>query len=180
MKLYFVRHGHTNYNRFGIMNDDPSVDVHLTSKGLKQAKSASEQLKDTPLTHIYVSQLPRTRQTAEIINSHHNLKIEEDSHLNDNRTGFNGKPWIFMTLAYLFSKDRYSKRFNDGESLLDSKKRVTKFLAELKSRHDETDEVLIVGHSNTGQIITGYFNNYSNLDTFTSVVKNGKVLEFDL
>ncbi len=180
MKLYFVRHGRTNYNRIGIMNDDPKVDVHLTKKGTEQAERVSETLKNTQLTHIYVSELLRTRQTAEIINIHHQLKLTQDSRLNDNRTGFNGKPWFFGALTYLFSKDRYSKRFNDGESLLDSKKRVTEFLEEIKAKRGSKDIVLIVGHSNTGQIIAGYFGNLSNLDTFTSIVKNGQVVEYDL
>ncbi len=180
MKLYFVRHGHTNYNRFGIMNDDPSVNVRLTKKGIRQAQKASDALKDTPLTHIYISELPRTRQTAEIINQHHQLQLGEDSRLNDNRTGFNGKPWLFMAVAHLFAKNRYSKRYNGGESLLDSKKRVTEFLAELKPRHKDTDIVLIVGHSNTGQIATGYFSDLSDLDTFAVVVRNGQIAQFNL
>jgi len=179
MKLYFVRHGHTRYNRYGIMNDDPTVNVRLTKRGIRQAEAAAAKLKDVPLAHIYVSQLPRTRQTAEIINKHHNLKLEVDKRINDNKTGFNGKPWIFVTIAYIFTKDRFTKRFNDGESLMDSRQRVSEFLDEIKAKH-HSDSVLIVGHANTGQIINGYAKKLTTLETFTSVIKNGRVVEFDL
>ncbi len=180
MRIYFVRHGHTFYNRFGIMNDDPSVDVRLTKKGKRQAAAAAEKLKETPLTHIYTSTLPRTIETAKIINKYHNLKLTSDARLNDNKTGFNGKPWFFAAAAYVLTKDRYSKRFRDGESLLDSKQRVTDFLEDLKVKHDKSDSILIVAHSNTGQILAGYFNDLTTLETFTSVIRNGKVVEYKL
>ena len=62
MKIYAVRHGHTNYNEMGLCNGDPRVDVHLTSKGILQAEEAANTLKEVPLECIFVSQLPRTRQ----------------------------------------------------------------------------------------------------------------------
>lgn len=38
MKIYVIRHGKTNYNRLGLYNSDPAVDVHLTAQGIKTAK----------------------------------------------------------------------------------------------------------------------------------------------
>ena len=37
MKLYCMRHGETDYNRLGLCNDDPAVDVCLTDTGILQA-----------------------------------------------------------------------------------------------------------------------------------------------
>ena len=42
MKLYFARHGQTNYDDLGICNADPSVDVYVTPVGEEQAKALSE------------------------------------------------------------------------------------------------------------------------------------------
>lgn len=180
MTLCFVRHGQTNYNRKGIMNDDPSIDVHLSDRGIEQVKKVAEDLRNTGLTHIYISQLPRTRQTADIINKYHDLELIQDPRINDNRSGFNGKHWIYVFFAYLFSRNRLSKHFADGESLLDSKKRVTEFLDELKKTHKSSDKILVVGHANTGQIIKGYANNLSDTKTFTAAVKNAQIYEYNL
>ncbi len=34
VKIYLARHAQTNYNVLDLANSDPSVDVHLTSKGI--------------------------------------------------------------------------------------------------------------------------------------------------
>jgi broad specificity phosphatase PhoE len=67
VRLLCLRHGETNYNRLGLCNDDLRDDVHLTERGREQAARAAERLKSEPIGHIFVSQLPRTRETAEII-----------------------------------------------------------------------------------------------------------------
>lgn len=179
MKLFFVRHGHTNYNRWGIMNDDPKVDVHLTKIGKKQAEAAAEQLKKVSLDHIYASMLPRTMETAEIINEYHNLEIKRDARINDNRTGYNGLPHIFRLLTFHLAKDKYRTRFRDGESLEDSKNRVFEFMDEIKSKHSN-ETVLIVGHANTGWIIKGYVNDTPLERMFSGRIVNGFPIKYDL
>lgn len=68
MKLLLMRHGQTNYNRLGLCNDDPRDAVYLTDLGRRQALAAAVALRAARLEHIFVSELPRTRQTAEIVN----------------------------------------------------------------------------------------------------------------
>ena len=63
-----MRHGRTNYNDLNLCNDDPNRDVHLTNKGIMQAEEAALALRDVVFDRMIVSPLPRTRQTAEIIN----------------------------------------------------------------------------------------------------------------
>ncbi len=179
MKLYFVRHGHTNYNRFGIINDDPSVNVHLTNIGKKQANYAADTLRKVELDYIYVSELPRTLETAEIINKHHRLKIQKDKRINDNRTGYNGLPWLVRWFTFRLAKDPYSKRFRDGESLEDSRVRIFEFLDEIKKIHTD-DSVLIVGHANTGWVIKGYMSKSPLTKMFRGHIVNGHVLEYEL
>lgn len=179
MKLVFVRHGHTNFNRWGIMNDDPNVDVHLTPTGVKQAEAAAEKLRDVDIDVIYVSMMPRTMQTAEIINKYHKVKIIKDKRINDNRTGYNGMPHIVRFITFYFAKDKYRKRFRNGESLEDSKNRVFDFIEDIKEKYKHKT-VLVVGHANTGWIIKGYANNLPLEKMFTGKISNADPVEYDL
>lgn len=92
MIIYCMRHGRTNYNDLGLCNDDPAQDVHLTATGIEQAQSAAIALRDVGFDRILVSPLPRTRQTAEIVNQFHAVPIVVHPDLIDIRSGFDGKP----------------------------------------------------------------------------------------
>ena len=132
MPLWFMRHGETNYNRLGLCNDNPQRDVHLTETGIYQAEQAAKQLRHKPLQRILVSELPRTHQTAEIINRYHQLAIKVEPALNDIQSGFDGRPVAeyFAAIAH----DPLHARIHGGESLIDHKQRVHHFLDDLQSR----------------------------------------------
>lgn len=153
MNVYFIRHGRTNYNDLGLCNDNPSQDVHLTRIGYEQAKSAALALRDEALERIIVSPLPRTHQTAEVINQFHSVPIEVHADLADIRSGFDGKrvPDYFAAIA----DDPLHKRVNDGESLLDHKQRVLRFIDWLKKQPDKT--LLVVAHEETLRVFVAYF-----------------------
>ena len=68
MQVYFIRHGQTNYNLLNLCNDVVDKQVSLTEIGKQQAASLANTLKDVHIDKILVSELPRTRQTADIIN----------------------------------------------------------------------------------------------------------------
>ncbi len=142
MKIYFARHGRTNYNDLHLCNADPATDVHLTSVGIKQAKALADEFKKTSIERIYVSQLRRTMQTAEIVNAYHGAPVEVDARLNDHRSGFEGKPFILLHTALAASKDKWTASFNGGESIEDIKNRVADFIDDLKAK--PYDSVLVV------------------------------------
>ncbi len=154
MPLYVMRHGHTNYNELGLCNDDPTRDVHLTEKGLRQAEAAAEQMRAVPLERIIVSPLPRTRQTAEIVNRHHDLPVEAHADIADIRSGFDGQPVAdyFAAIAH----DPLHCRANGGESLLDHKARVLRFIDWLQTQSEQ--QVLIVAHEETLRVFEARFN----------------------
>lgn len=153
MVIYFMRHGRTNYNDLGLCNDDPARDVHLTEAGIEQAQSAALALRDVAFERIIVSPLPRTYQTAEIINRHHLVPIEVHADLADIRSGFEGMPVANYFAA--ISSDPLRKRVNGGESLLDHKQRVLRFIDWLKVQEDKT--VLVVAHEETMRVFVAYF-----------------------
>jgi alpha-ribazole phosphatase len=144
MKLHLARHTHTNYNNKSLLNSNPFVDVHLTKKGIKQAKELAQQLAHTKFDVVYISELPRTRQTADIINKIHQLPIIADGRLNDHASGYEGKPVQQYMAAFLRSEDQFRTSFNDGESLENIKERTEAFLNDLKEK--DYSSVLVVSH----------------------------------
>ncbi len=142
MKLYIARHGRTNYNDLDICNSDPSVDVHLTQTGVKQAEALAQKLATASFDKVFVSELKRTQQTAEIVNKHHGAPVVVDPLLNDIRTGFENRPGSEYRAAFDQAPNVWTDRFNDGESIEDIKKRAEHFLAML--RDQKYTSVLIV------------------------------------
>jgi alpha-ribazole phosphatase len=153
MQAYFIRHGKTNFNELGLCNDDPSRDVCLTEEGIQQAEAAAERLRDVTFDRIIVSPLPRTRQTADIINRHHNVSIEIHPDIIDIRSGFDDKPVEDYFAA--INHDPLNARINGGESLLDHKKRVLGFIDWLQHQNDEA--LLVVAHEETLRVFIAYF-----------------------
>ena len=148
-----MRHGRTNYNDLGLCNDDPGRDVHLTEAGIAQAQSAALALRDVAFERIVVSPLPRTRQTAEIVNRYHAVPIAVHADLADIRSGFEGKPVSDYFAA--ISHDPLRARVNGGESLLDHKQRVLHFIDWLKLQQDKT--LLVVAHEETMRVFVARF-----------------------
>lgn len=153
MNVYIMRHGHTNYNELGLCNDDPNADVYLDDIGQQQALAAAEQLRDVAFDRIIVSPLPRTRQTAEIVNQYHAAPIEVHPDIADLRTGFDGKAVAeyFAAIAH----DPLNARIDGGESLLDHKRRVLGFIHWLQRQ--EQENILVVAHEETIRIFVAYF-----------------------
>lgn len=153
MNIYCMRHGRTNYNDLGLCNDDPAQDVHLTATGVAQAQLAAIALRGIDFDRILVSPLPRTRQTAQIVNQFHAAPIEAHPDLADIRSGFDGKPVIDYFAA--IRHDPLHARVNDGESLFDHKQRIMRFIDWLKAQRDKT--LLIVAHEETMRVFIAYF-----------------------
>lgn len=153
MNFYCMRHGHTNYNNLGLCNDDPGRNVYLTEAGIAQAQSAALTLRDVEFERIIVSPLPRTYQTAEIVNCYHSVPIVVHADLADIRSGFESKPVSDYFAA--ISHDPLRARVNGGESLLDHKQRVLRFIDWLRVQTDKT--LLVVAHEETMRVFVAYF-----------------------
>lgn len=178
MKIYFARHGRTNYNDLELCNADPSVDVYITPQGINQAKALAAKLRQTPIDHIFVSKLKRTRQTAEIVNAFHKVSIVVDSLLNDHRSGFEGKSAKLLMDALGAADDRWTARFNDGESIDDMKKRVAKFIDKLKTK--PYNSILIVTSQWVIQAAVAIIQGISNEEAWRLEVEQGSCLELEI
>ena len=153
MRALFMRHGHTNYNQLGLCNDDPRIDVHLTNTGIAQAQTAAQQLKSIPLELIVTSALPRTQQTAAIINQYHQVPVQVHHRLNDIRSGFEGRSVneYFAAIA----NDPLRLATNGGESLLQHQARVLPYLDWL--RQQDQGVILTIAHEETLRVLYAHF-----------------------
>lgn len=145
MLLYLLRHGESEANVGGLINDDPTRPVPLTSNGREQAASAAQALSGIRFSHAYASQFPRARQTAEIVLAGSNLPLTIDARLNERRSGLDGQP--VEAFNGLVRPDPVSIKPANGESFLEQMTRVLGFLDEIALRHP-AGIVLAVSHEN--------------------------------
>lgn len=178
MKLYFARHGHTNYNDLDLCNADPTVDVHITTLGEEQAKLLAYKLKGIHIDHIFVSELKRTQQTAEIANSYHNAPVEVSSLLNDHHSGFEGKSAKSLLDAMDTAGNRWTARINGGESIEDMKSRVARFLEDLKAK--PYDNVLVVTSGWIIYVAAAIIQDISNEEAWKLDISQGSYLEMEI
>ena len=153
MRIHAMRHAESEYNLFGLCNDDPARNVNLTETGRRQAETAAQKLRDLPLDAIFCSQLPRARQTAEIISRPHDAAVNPRAELNDIRSGCDGEPVAeyFRRIAH----DRLHARVGDGETLLEHKRRILGFLDWLKTRQCYR-HILLVAHEETLRVFKAF------------------------
>jgi len=176
VKVYCLRHGQSRYNLLGLCNDDPARDVPLTPEGRRQAEAAGERLRSVPLERIYVSPLPRTRETAEIVNRHHGVGIEVHADLGDIVSGFDGRPVAdyFAAIAH----DPLNAKARGGESLLEHKDRVLRFLRRLGRQPYRT--VLVVAHEETLRVFAAASRGLGDEALVGPSFANCEILSFDL
>lgn len=174
MRIYFVRHGQSNYNVRHLCNDDPKKRVYLTKLGKGQIEDVARKLNNKNIEIIFASELPRTIQSAKIINKFHKVPIIIDFRINDRKTGFEGRP--YDEYINTLKNNIFYEKVKYGESFQDEKKRVFSFLRDfrkLKYKH-----ILVVAHEETLKIAYGYFNKLSDEEIWEIRVPNGYIMEF--
>jgi broad specificity phosphatase PhoE len=178
MKIIVVRHAETNYNKLGLVNYDPNVNVYLTDEGIKQANKLAKELKDRAIDIIIVSDMNRTRQTAEIINQYHHADIISDSRINDIKNGFEGEPVKEYHKKRDSAPDPLNVRFNGGESIMDVQKRTQDFLDDLKKRDEKN--ILIVTSNNNIKQFQSILSERPAEEIFKMHIENASFFEFSL
>lgn len=152
-KLYFTRHGETDWNNQRIIQGQ--IEVPLNSKGIAQAEELAEKLKDIKFTHIISSPLGRAKQTAEIVNKYHSLPLETDSRILEEYYGdLEGKPRYGD--IYLNQRVKIFKRYPNGEGYLDVCARVYSFLDEMQAKYADED-ILVIAHGGMSRVVNTYF-----------------------
>ena len=169
--IYFIRHGETEYNRdfrFQGHLDNPLSDV-----GIAQAKTALENSKNYKFDKIYCSPLIRARQTADIINSYHNLEIIEDDRLKEIYMGsLQGR--FFKDLSEEEQKLAFTKpEYFGGETHDDLCKRVVSFFKKIE---DSSENILIVAHGGIYRALYKHLNNLDSLEFNLRPIPNAEIV----
>lgn len=145
MRLYLLRHGESEANVGGFVNDDPAKAVGLTARGREQAARAGQSLREIRFTRAYASQFPRARQTAEIILAGRDLSLRIDPRLNERQSGLDGQP--VEAFNGLVRPDPVRIKPRGGESFLEQMSRLRAFM-EAAVQDDPEGVVLAVSHEN--------------------------------
>ena len=178
MKIYAVRHAQADHNVRWRLNDDPAQPSDLTSKGRLQAQAIAQVLAPVKFDAIYTSALPRTNQTAAIINGSRGVPVVVENRLNEVRTGFGGQPTWRWLLAQLLTGFKTSKRHKDGETLDEARIRIEQWLTELKQRPYQS--VLIVAHQHTIQTLSSILSGISYAKALKRPIRHTQVMEYEL
>ena len=147
-RYFIMRHGESEHNLKAIATkDNDTFPSSLTETGRAQAKAGAEILKDAGITHIVVSPLTRTCETAAIAAETLGLNpemISQDERLREFDFGdLNGKS-IADFIAYRDTHG-YADKIPGGESYQDVKNRFGEFMYEFERTHSN-ETVLIVTH----------------------------------
>ena len=153
--IYLVRHGD-----IGLGRDKRYIgqtDLSLSAHGKMQATVLKDFLGQVPLDNIYCSDLKRSRQTADIIASHHPIVPTVREELRELNMGV-WEDKLFSEIRIKFPREFKERGENianysppEGESFADCSKRVIPVFESL-AQVDETT-ILIVGHAGVNRVI---------------------------
>lgn len=123
VELYLIRHAEAMGNVKEFFQG--SLDVEISSKGLKQLEELKSRFKDVSLDAIYSSPLKRAMQTAQAINEYHGLNIGIVDNIKEINGGdFEGKTWKDIPKEYpqqyeCWVKNQIDFKAPNGETMQD-------------------------------------------------------------
>lgn len=172
MRLTLVRHGESEGNlsrRHG-----GHYDFALSADGVKQAAAIAERLKSETFDAIYVSDLTRTKQTAEpIIRTHPNTPATFDERLREKHLGIHeGKHQDEAEFDKWGSPE-------GGESQDAFRARIVSFIDDLWEHHRD-EHVLLVTHGGTITTLLMHLANSKDTKTHHPGNASISIVEFDV
>ena len=151
MKLILIRHGETQENVDGIIQG--WFNSVLNDTGKRQAKAAADNFHEC-ISAIYSSDLRRCLQTADFFkNKYPDIPFHKDTRLRERNFGDAQETHkdLHDWEAFWASNDKVS--IPNAETLDEYTNRVKDFLSHIRETHSLADNVLIVTHGGTINII---------------------------
>ena len=175
MRIYFVRHGKTEYNKTQRLSGQ--VDIPLIEEGIQGAEEVISQI-PAGISTIYSSDLIRCKQTTDILNKNLNLPVVYDARLRERSFGsLEGAHWsVIDPDGALKAKDhsqQYDYRSFQGESVEDVKKRVFACIEDIR-RQEKDGTALVVTSAGVIRLLHHVLN-----DEIHEVVHNSSIHEFE-
>ncbi|XP_028263851.1 putative fructose-2,6-bisphosphatase TIGAR A [Parambassis ranga] len=133
--LTLVRHGETHYNKQGLLQGQ-AIDSPLSETGLQQAEAAGLYLKDVKFSNVFVSNMLRARQTAEMIVKHNSSFAQQmvcDPLLKEKSFGIaeGGRVQDFKEMAKAAGQSFPDFTPPNGETQEQVKERVKEFMEKM-------------------------------------------------
>lgn len=159
-KIIFVRHWESIKNTEGIIDGTDKLRFPLTEKWRKIAQETAEKLSKETISAIYSSPFARAQETAEIINSKHDLDIIFDDRLREVFLwNMDGKKRVEIQDHYTAEHDKYLSDWNHKiwwwDSVNDILERMKSFTQEVSKKH-WWETIVIVSHADQIAIIKEY------------------------
>ncbi len=177
-KLYFIRHGESEFNKAHKWAG--SVDTPLTQTGHEQAQKAGKELKKQGLAFdiIISSPLERAHQTAKNIATeleYPHVEIILESRLVERNFGsLEGRKDLIAATKYVIDESTIDS-IDGVEMLIDLQQRANELLAYLHSLPHQ--HILVVGHGAMGRALRRAINNEPLHKRGTSY-KNAEIVRF--
>lgn len=155
MKLYFARHGQTNWN---IQNRlQGSSDIPLNETGIQQAHTLADKLKNVEIDLIISSPLSRALDTANIVNSQKQIQLITNNSLVERNFGC-----LEGIKGYEYDRDLYwdynkDYKYKDVESIQSFFTRVHTYIDNLIKQYPNKN-ILLVSHNGVYIATECYFN----------------------
>ena len=162
MKIYFVRHGETDWNKERKIQGQ--VDIPLNEFGRHLARETAKGLRDVPFDVCFTSPLGRARETAEIILQGRDVPILEDKRILEMNFGvLEGKccskdGWDVPDSFQMFFDDPVHYQAPEGgEDFQAVRERTGDFLNWLFAQEQYRDSTVLV--TTHGAAMAGLLNN---------------------
>ena len=154
MKIYYVRHGQTDWNLAKKMQGG-ETERPLNEMGIQQAKDTRKELENVKYDLIIRSPMHRAEQTAEIINQDRNIPTIIDERVRERKLGELEGHEITEEMENRIWDYDLNYQIPNGESLHDFEKRILDFFDDLKKKYDDKT-VLIVAHGGVAKVIKAH------------------------
>lgn len=186
--LILVRHGQSVFNEKKLLSG--TTDVELTALGRQQAAECGRSLADTPVDHLFTSQLQRAVVTADLILEHGKLTPRTrmaSTDLNERSYGLLEGLTLgecrakFPPKKYKTWERDYFEAPPMGESMADVAGRVIPYYTHNiipKLRLDRT--VLVVAHGNVIKVLLGFIRGMDENTVFNLEVENATPITIPL
>ncbi|XP_016117106.1 probable fructose-2,6-bisphosphatase TIGAR A [Sinocyclocheilus grahami] len=146
--LTIVRHGETQCNKDGLLQGQ-KIDSPLSEIGIGQSEAAGQYLRDVRFTNVFVSNMKRAKQTAEIIvrnnRTCHDIELVADPSLKERSFGIaeGGRVIEMKNLAKAAGQPLPEFTPPEGETMEQVKVRVKDFLKAMFQRiaNDHQDKI---------------------------------------
>jgi len=154
MKIYFLRHGQTDWNAQRRIQGHTNIPLNKT--GIEQAKKAKEELDKIEFDICFTSPLDRARQTAEIVLEGRNIPIELAPEIMERNFGeFEGTSYDVADKLAL--RAWLTTKLSKGETTAILFKRISDFLDDLKLNYVDKKSILLVSHGGVARCVKWYF-----------------------